>query len=69
MSVPKPKKPDHPKSGKPGVKQDSHSEQELDDALEDSFPASDPVALTETGIARKPARKKGKKDRHPSRDC
>lgn len=36
-------------------------EQELEEGLEDTFPASDPVALTSSTTAGKPAKKAGAK--------
>lgn len=42
------------------------AEDRLDKALEDTFPASDPVAVTESAIPRQPPRKRGEKS---GKDC
>lgn len=45
-----------------------HTEKELDEALEDTFPASDPVALTESSIPRRPVHERKKKKKE-DKDC
>jgi hypothetical protein len=50
--------PEKPKSGGKQEKQDKPDkeklEKELEEGLEDTFPASDPVSVTEPGVNHKP---------------
>jgi hypothetical protein len=47
--------PQKPKSGdKPNKPDPKKLEQELEEGLEDTFPASDPVSVTEPGVNHKP---------------
>jgi hypothetical protein len=52
------KNPDHARIGRRGLSRATLEEQ-LETGLEDSFPASDPVSITVTSIARPPKRRAG----------
>ena len=46
-----------PKSQTPDQRDKEKLERELEEGLEETFPASDPVAVTEPGVERKPKKR------------
>lgn len=65
MSVAKKNQP-HAGPDRAKSKHDERVEKQLDEALKDTFPASDPIAITAASIPRKPAHDDDKKRRD---DC